>query len=790
MKYLSLWLACFAFGQELSLEQIMADPVWMGELPEAVKISRDNKTVFFRVPRPIPLPDKWMRLSLADQGISEAEGDALPLALARAVWSNGTHQVYEIEGDFWVGKGEKPPQPAVSRKERLSFVRFLGPDAFAFREGDHLFSYGMSTGRLVQLTNLQMKEESEEKDTFYTIEEKKMFEFIEDRYQREAFDEKDDERKRRLGSLRRPPETFLGKDMAVGEIGGDENDRFMLDISPDLLFAVVCTAPKEDGDPTEYAEIVTKEGDVKMRKARARVGRVAKTWKLASVNLDNNDLKWLDLSGLPDIGKDPLADIKESLTEEEKALLPKAKEGPRPVTLIPGGFQPGGTRFLVTVITDDYKDKWIVTLDPATMEWELVVHLHDPAWVQYFLRGSGTSHSVMGSAFWRQDGKKIMLVSDHSGYQHLYAYDPADKTAKALTEGNFEIYDPYEGPDGKSWYFHSNKAHPGEMHFYRMPLEGGAWTAFTEEPGQHSVEMSADGTLMAELFSRTNQPPVVRLKNGKKPWQTVYDGASREFRDMGFAQPPVITYENRDGKPVYARLYLPSEPNGAGIVFVHGAGYLQNAHKGWSGYFREYMFHNLLMREGYTVLDPDYQASAGYGRDWRTAIYRHMGGKDLNDIVDGAEFLIQKQGVDPNRLGLYGGSYGGFITLMAMFTTPDVFKAGAALRPVTDWAYYNHWYTSRILNTPVEDPLAYRRSSPIYFAEGLKGRLLICHGMVDANVHYQDSVRLAQKLIELHKHDWELSSYPVEGHGFRTASSWYDEYRRIYELFHETLGNH
>ncbi len=199
------------------------------------------------------------------------------------------------------------------------------------------------------------------------------------------------------------------------------------------------------------------------------------------------------------------------------------------------------------------------------------------------------------------------------------------------------------------------------------------------------------------------------------------------------------------------------------------------------------MFHNMLMQQGYTVLDPDYQGSAGYGRDWRTAIYRHMGGKDLNDILDGASFLSKEHGIDAKRIGVYGGSYGGFITFMAMFTSPDTFAAGAALRPVTDWSHYNHWYTSRILNTPFTDPVAYRRSSPIYFAEGLKGHLLICHGMVDSNVQYIDSVRLPQRLIELRKKNWEMASYPVEPHGFRTPSGWYDEYRRIYELFERTI---
>ena len=199
------------------------------------------------------------------------------------------------------------------------------------------------------------------------------------------------------------------------------------------------------------------------------------------------------------------------------------------------------------------------------------------------------------------------------------------------------------------------------------------------------------------------------------------------------------------------------------------------------------MFHNLLIDKGYTVLDMDYRGSAGYGRDCRTGIYRFMGGKDLEDNVDGAKWLVANQGVDAQRIGIYGGSYGGFITLMALFTTPDDFKAGAALRPVTDWAAYNHGYTANILNEPQTDSIAYRRSSPIYYAEGLKNHLLICHGMVDVNVHFQDAVRLTQRLIELKKDNWELAAYPMEDHGFVEPTSWMDEYKRILKLFETYL---
>lgn len=227
--------------------------------------------------------------------------------------------------------------------------------------------------------------------------------------------------------------------------------------------------------------------------------------------------------------------------------------------------------------------------------------------------------------------------------------------------------------------------------------------------------------------------------------------------------------------------------NKAAVIFVHGAGYLQNAHKWWSSYFREYMFHNLLADQGYTVLDMDYRGSAGYGRDWRTGIYRFMGGKDLSDHIDGASYLVKNHGVNASKIGIYGGSYGGFITLMGLFTSPNTFAAGAALRPVTDWAQYNHPYTSNILNEPSNDSIAYKKSSPFYHAAGLKNALLICHGMVDVNVHYQDAVKLTQRLIELGKNNWELASYPMEDHGFVEPSSWTDEYKRIFKLFNTWL---
>jgi len=328
-----------------------------------------------------------------------------------------------------------------------------------------------------------------------------------------------------------------------------------------------------------------------------------------------------------------------------------------------------------------------------------------------------------------------------------------------------------------------------------MAIDGGARTKLTSMTGASAGEVSPDDGTFGIVYSYSTKPHEVYLMPNRPGAEAkqVTTTPTEEWRSFKWIDPQLVTYKARDGADIYARVFTPEmmgarrDPAAPAVVVVHGAGYAQNAHKYWSSYFREYMFHNLLASKGYVVLDVDYRASSGYGRDWRTAIYRHMGGKDLDDIVDGAKYLVTAQKVNPKHLGVYGGSYGGFITLMAMFTSPDTFAAGAALRPVSDWAHYNNPYTSDILNDPQGDPEAYRQSSPIYFAQGLKGALLICHGMVDTNVFFQDTVRLVQRLVELRKPNWQLAVFPVENHGFEEETSWADEYKRILALFEEHL---
>jgi dipeptidyl aminopeptidase/acylaminoacyl peptidase len=384
---------------------------------------------------------------------------------------------------------------------------------------------------------------------------------------------------------------------------------------------------------------------------------------------------------------------------------------------------------------------------------------------------------------------RVWFVSEADGYAHLYTMGSDGSDRRQLTKGKWEVLDVNLTGDRKAFELHTSETSPFERHFYRMLVDGGAMTRLTNERGGH------DGTMLADVYSTSNRPPelFIRANRAAAPMSQLTVSPIADWLAHPWVKPEIVKIPASDGAMVPARIYRPADvgaqPNGAGVIFVHGAGYLHNVHHYWSSYAREYMFNHYLASRGYVVLDIDYRASAGYGRDWRTAIYRWMGGRDLQDQVDGSRYLTKNFGIPGDRIGIYGGSYGGFITLMALFNAPKEFGAGAALRSVTDWAHYNHPYTARILNAPQNDTLAFRRSSPIWFAEGLEDPLLMAHGMVDVNVHFQDIVRLSQRLIELGKTGWELAVYPVEDHGFVRPTSWYDEYRRIFELFEAHLPN-
>lgn len=766
---------------QLTVEWIMREAHGLLGLPKQLHWSEDAQSLYFMWNPERAEADSLYQINRRGGAPGKVplktQKDLVP---SRGVYSRDYSQkVFERDGDIFIVHTKTGRQtPVTSTIAREGNPRFsLREDAIIFERENNLFSWEITTGKLTQLTDFRSgaapveKGPRTEEQKYLAQEELRLIQILRERKEKEDLGKA----RNKLLELKRPKTIYLG-----------EADLQNPQLSPDGGFVTfVLRKRAKEGQTAIVPNYVTETGFTEDIRTREKVGEPQATYEFGYWDIAADTVLYLKPDSLPEIFTErdftatPQKSKKDSATTSDKRIA-------RSVMWHGPFWSDDGKHAFVVVTSLDSKDRWIAELRLPEGALRALDHQHDAAWI-----GGPSIYSrwSAGEVGWMPDNESLWFCSEESGYSHLYTVNVKTGKKQALTSGNFEIFSPFISRDKKHWYFTSNEAHPGERHFYVMPINGGKRTPLTTMTGNNDVELAPDESMLAILHSSINKPWEIYLQPnqpGAKATRLTHS-TTEAFRSYPWREPELITYPARDGKQVYARLYRPAQSNGAAVVFVHGAGYLQNAHKWWSSYFREYMFHHLLADLGYTVLDPDYRASAGYGRDWRTAIYRHMGGKDLEDVVDGAKYLTEQHGVDAKRIGVYGGSYGGFITLMAMFTTPEVFAAGAALRPVTDWAHYNHGYTANILNIPMADTLAYRRSSPIYFAEGLQGALLMCHGMVDVNVHFQDTVRLAQRLIELGKDNWEVAIYPMEDHGFKEISSWTDEYKRILKLFEENL---
>lgn len=759
----------------LTVEKIMRDPRWIGVAPSNPYWSEDGKQLYFSWN-----PDKNPGDSLYSISLTDRTPKRVNSAVRRALPSRGgsynrtfTRKVYEKNGDIFIleiATGRVTPVTATTERESGPI---FSPDEkkILFTTAGNLYSWEIATGLFTQLTDFRKGAKrpdgkSGEQEKWLKVDQLAYFDIL----KRRSDNRKAAEKIQKADRVKRPKEIYL-----------DDRSADLLQLTPDGRFVTYRLSKAPTTKSTIVPNYVTESGFTEDIPARTKVGTPQMQYELMVYDIARDTVLAVKTDAIPGITETPAFRKDYPAKPSKDGKAPKAEN--RAVTFFGPFWSENGKNNYLLVQSLDNKDRWFVSLDPATQQLKPIDRLHDDAWVGGPANGFGTT------AGWVNDNT-MWFLSEETGYSHLYVYDMTAGKRQALTSGKYEVQRVELSRDKKYFYLTTNEVHPGERHFYRLAVTGGKAERLTQPVGSHEVSLSPDQKWLAVRYSYTNKPWELFLqenKVGAVP-QQITKSLSSEFTSYPWREPLVTTFKARDGADVYTRVYVPEKPNGAAVIFVHGAGYTQNAHKWWASYFREYMFHNLLADLGYTVLDTDYRASAGYGRDWRTGIYRFMGGKDLEDNVDGAKWLVEKYGVDPKRIGVYGGSYGGFITLMGMFTTPDVFAAGAALRPVTDWAHYNHGYTSDILNEPFTDSVAYAKSSPLYHAAGLKGNLLICHGMVDVNVHFQDAVRLTQRLIELGKDNWELAVYPMEDHGFVEASSWTDEYKRILKLFETSLN--
>lgn len=758
----------------LTVEKIMRDQKWIGVSPSDYRWSADSKTVYFNWNPEGKESSEIYGLEVSSGKLKKEDKTLVDKAVGLAYRYNasGSLGVAEKEGDLYCyDVKSKKGLRLTNTAEYESNPYFLTNDHVVFQKGGNVFEFNFRTAELKQLTNFiravkqtSDKELSEPRSGWLKKQQVELFEVIRSTNKQQELLKSKDTKEDRPQIAK---EIFIG-DKRIGDIV----------VSPDggYVSYKLSNQPEVEKN-TVVPNYVTASGYTENLTTRAKVGGSFSVSENYVFDVRRDTVYRVCIDEIPGI-KDLPDYVKEYPAELD---LRKQRNADRGIDLVGPYWNEKGTAAVMMALAQDNKDLWLLKLDAATGKLVCIDRQRDEAWIG----GPG-----VGELGWL-DADLIYYRSEASGYAHIYTAKVSSGEKKQLTSGNWEVQELQLSKDKKWFYFKANKTHPGVTHFYKLNVNGGALEQLTTMKGGNDALLSPDEKWLALNYSYMNKPWELYLQANKPAAKAVKitSSTSKEFNSYTWREPDLVVFKNRYGDDVYARVY-PSRnphPNRPAVVFVHGAGYLQNVHYWWSQYSREYMFNNLLADNGYTVIDIDYTASSGYGRNHRTGIYRHMGGKDLTDQVDGVKMLVEKYGVNPKHVGLYGGSYGGFITLMALFKEGDVFKSGAALRSVTDWAHYNQGYTSNILNEPFNDEKAYKQSSPIYFAEGFKGRLLMCHGMIDVNVHFQDVVRLSQRLIELGKDNWELAVYPVEDHGFIVPSSWTDEYKRVYKLFEETL---
>lgn len=790
-KYLLFLLLCtgeYAFAQQLApltVEKIMRDPKWMGVAPTNLRWTADSKTLYFNWNPENKAKEELFKVSAtATKPIKAAEKeDEKLLSLNYTYNADRSLGLIEKSGDIYLQNFKNNKETRLtSTQERENSPVFLTNGNIVYQLGDNLFEVDLKSAETRQLTNFVKGKKAgrpearplTEQDKWLKAQQTELFDIIKKRNA--------ENRSGTRGGRGRSGATSADS-KPLKELYTEDKFLNGVTISPDGHFITYkLTTPAQNNHSTIVPNYITSSGYTEDIPGRTKVGENENISQGFIYDTQKDSVYAIQTATIPGI-KD-LPDYLKDYPKELDSL--KKKNADRPVNFFGPIWNDNGSTAIVVATSTDNKDRWILKLDASTGNFSLVDRQHDEAWIG----GPGISGFYQGNTGWI-DNNRFYYQSEATGYSHLYVANVATGDKKQLTSGKWEVQSVQLSKDRSTFYLKTNKEHPGITNFFKISVNGGELVQITTMKGLNDITLSPDEKYIAINYSFMDKPGELYLQPNKvgAKAEKITQSTSAEFNSYKWRQPDMVSFKNRYGADVYARVYKSDNPhpNHPAVVFVHGAGYLQNVHFGWSTYFREFMFNNLLADNGYTVIDIDYTGSSGYGRDHRTGIYRHMGGKDLTDQVDGVKFLVEKYGVNPQHVGLYGGSYGGFITLMAMFNEADVFASGAALRSVTDWAHYNHGYTSNILNEPFNDPIAYKRSSPIYFADKLKGNLLMAHGMVDVNVHFQDIVRISQRFIELGKNNWELAVYPVEDHGFIEPSSWTDEYKRIFKLYENTL---
>ncbi|HUL76179.1 MAG TPA: S9 family peptidase [Vicinamibacteria bacterium] len=410
---------------------------------------------------------------------------------------------------------------------------------------------------------------------------------------------------------------------------------------------------------------------------------------------------------------------------------------------------------------------------------------------------SKTWLNTFGAPRFLRDGRRFLWLSERDGFAHFYLCEVAGG-CRAVTQGAWTVDGRVtfagSGPgfvlDERSGflYFTATERDPRERHLYRVRLDGTGRTRLTREDGTHRTVVSPDGRFYADTWSDVRTPP--------KAWVASQDGTKR-FTIEENGNPPILGFERGsldfvevkagDGTTLYASLLKPAdfdpEKRYPVILSVYGGPHAQTVTNAWD-HVRP--FEHLLASHGFLVWSLDNRGMAARGTAFESAIGHDLGRVELEDQLAGVAYLKSLPFVDPARIGITGGSYGGYMTLYALTNAPDVFRSGVAVSSVTDWRFYDSIYTERYMGTPETNPKGYERSSPLQKAAQLEADLLLIHGSSDDNVHLANTIAFVAALIKAGK-PYELQIHPRQLHGFRPKEDRVARDRAVLAHFERTL---
>jgi dipeptidyl-peptidase 4 len=421
----------------------------------------------------------------------------------------------------------------------------------------------------------------------------------------------------------------------------------------------------------------------------------------------------------------------------------------------------------------------LLIADAATGKSKVALEEKDKYWI-----------NISDDLRFLKDGNRFLWSSERSGYRQLYLYNLEGKELAQLTKGEWEV-SALQGVDESAGavYFTSTEKSPMERQLYRVGLDGTGFTRLTKTDGTHAINMSPSAAQFVDTYSNSMTPPRQDLlrKDGSQV-AVLYEPKAGDLAGCHLSPVEFVKVKAHDGTQLNAMMIKPPNFDPARkypvIVYTYGGPHVQLVLNQWEG--STFLWHQMMAQNGYIIFTLDNRGSAGRGHLFEETIHHRLGTPELSDQRDGAAYLKSLPYVDPKRIGIWGWSYGGHMTLHAMFEDPQDFKVGFAGGPVTDWHYYDSIYTERYMGLLPQNEESYQKSSPIKNAAGLQGKLLIAHGTGDDNVHFANTLALINELIEMGKYV-EVMPFPGRGHGVSDLPARRLLMRRVAQFFQDNL---